>query len=280
MSIRDAYEACLIELNKVQAPSLLLDDFVYLFNKAIQQYVNIKYNLFEANQQSTDDLRLLTKTCVEHPTLTSSENTFGESYDCLLPEDYVHILNVICEFTDGTIKRCNNGKNKIVVGANKLDSNKWPSVISNYYMKPSVRQPYYYIINLESPGDIMDSQDKKKITDISERNKKAKTDDRDGIRYGNSKQPIMQIKCGNLGSKYTLDAVYIDYLRAPKYVYLDQDLLDQIEDKSQILEFSDYVVYEIINIFIRLALENAKDPRIQTFPSINTTIPIQQAQLK
>jgi hypothetical protein len=35
MSIRDAYEHCLIELNKVQAPSLLLDDFVYFFNKAV-----------------------------------------------------------------------------------------------------------------------------------------------------------------------------------------------------------------------------------------------------
>ena len=29
MTARDSYEACLIELNKVQAPSLLLKDFVY-----------------------------------------------------------------------------------------------------------------------------------------------------------------------------------------------------------------------------------------------------------
>ena len=47
MSIRDAFENCLVELNKVQAPSLLLDDFIYLFNKSVQQYINIRYNLFE-----------------------------------------------------------------------------------------------------------------------------------------------------------------------------------------------------------------------------------------
>ena len=35
MSIKDAFEACLIELNKVQAPSLLLKDFIYMFNKSI-----------------------------------------------------------------------------------------------------------------------------------------------------------------------------------------------------------------------------------------------------
>ena len=35
MSIRDCFENCLIELNKVQAPALLIDDFIYLFNKAV-----------------------------------------------------------------------------------------------------------------------------------------------------------------------------------------------------------------------------------------------------
>lgn len=49
MTLREAYEATLVELNKVQAPSLLLDDFNYLFNKAIQKYFNKRYSLFEVN---------------------------------------------------------------------------------------------------------------------------------------------------------------------------------------------------------------------------------------
>ena len=49
-TIRQCFEACLVELDKVQAPSLLLEDFNYLFNKAIQKYYNRRYSLFESNQ--------------------------------------------------------------------------------------------------------------------------------------------------------------------------------------------------------------------------------------
>jgi hypothetical protein len=34
MTAIQAYEAVLIELNKVKAPSISLSDFIYLFNKA------------------------------------------------------------------------------------------------------------------------------------------------------------------------------------------------------------------------------------------------------
>ena len=34
MTIIEAYEGVLIELNKVKAPSLSLSDFLYFFNKA------------------------------------------------------------------------------------------------------------------------------------------------------------------------------------------------------------------------------------------------------
>ena len=40
MTARQIYEYALIELNKVEAPSLLLEDFNYLFNKAIYQFIN------------------------------------------------------------------------------------------------------------------------------------------------------------------------------------------------------------------------------------------------
>jgi hypothetical protein len=35
MTARQCYEAILIELNKENAPNILLEDFNYLFNKAI-----------------------------------------------------------------------------------------------------------------------------------------------------------------------------------------------------------------------------------------------------
>ena len=62
MTLRTLYDNLLIELNKVEAPNLLLEDFLYFANKAVQQYINIAYNKYDVSQQSTDDLRTLKQT--------------------------------------------------------------------------------------------------------------------------------------------------------------------------------------------------------------------------
>lgn len=260
MSIRDAFENCLVELNKVQAPSLLLDDFVYLFNKAVQQYINIRYNLFETKQQLTDDLRVLLKTHTEilNPGVigTFDGPTIG------LPSDYVHILNCICTFTQTKENKCGNSKT-ITKGANKMDTTQWSHVIENYYMKPSVKQPYYYIMNISDP--------------VLDKSQYHTDEDKDLLavstyeRYGNSTIPTVQIKYGD-DPNYKLTEVRIDYLRAPYYYTLTQDQLDDIQDQSMIIEFPDYVVYEIINTLVKLILENGGNPRIQTHMGVNQSI--------
>lgn len=265
MTEREVYEATLIELNKVQAPSLLLEDFNYIINKAIQRYINKKYNLFEINQQLTDDLRVLVSSKNIEVNMSNgtnpgdpfNNNIFGTSYTCNLPEDYLHILNCVCEFIDSKpTGRCEKNCNKYIYGAHKLTTNQWSSVITNHYMKPSYRQPYFYIINISDPSYVENlPKDKKSET-----------------RYGNSIIPKMEIKCGN-NSRYKLNKVYIDYLRAPKYIKLNQEELDELEDNTSILEFPDYVIYEIINEIVLLILENQKDQRVQTFPAISQTIP-------
>ena len=67
MTARQVFEATSIELSKVQAPSLKLFEFNYLFNKAINQYINKVYNVYDINQQTTDDLRVLKSTCFLTP---------------------------------------------------------------------------------------------------------------------------------------------------------------------------------------------------------------------
>ena len=54
-------------MNKVQAPSILLEDFNYFFNKAINQYINKRYNIYDVNQQTTDDIRVLKSTAKLFP---------------------------------------------------------------------------------------------------------------------------------------------------------------------------------------------------------------------
>lgn len=67
MTARQVFEATLIELSKLQAPSLKLYEFNYLFNKAINQYINKVYNVYDINQQTTDDLRVLKSTAFLTP---------------------------------------------------------------------------------------------------------------------------------------------------------------------------------------------------------------------
>ena len=78
MTARQIFEATLIELSKIQAPALKLYEFNYLFNKAINQYINKVYNIYDINQQTTDDLRVLKSTAYLKPHkygVTSSNET-------------------------------------------------------------------------------------------------------------------------------------------------------------------------------------------------------------
>lgn len=257
MSIRDAFENCLVELNKVQAPSLLLDDFVYLFNKAIQQYINTRYTAFETKQQLTDDLRVLLKTHTE--TISPGKPGSFDGETIKLPTDYVHILNCICVFEKTVKSKCDSKQEKKTVirkGANKMDTTQWSHIIENYYMQPSVKQPYYYIMNLTNPATPDDTTSVGSGT---------------YLRYGNSSTPVMQIKYGS-DPTWLLKEVRVDYLRAPYKYTLTPDQLDDMVDTSMIIEFPDYVIYEIINTLVKLILENGSNPRIQTHMGVNQTI--------
>ena len=61
-------------MNKVQAAPMLLEDFNYFVNKSVQQYINKKYNVYEINQQSSDDLRVLQTTATLDVTDSNSPN--------------------------------------------------------------------------------------------------------------------------------------------------------------------------------------------------------------
>ena len=255
MSIRDAYENCLIELNKVQAPSLLLEDFVYMFNKAVQQYINTRYLQFETKQQLTDDLRVL----LMHTEYLKDPNPMLDQLPDLptvkLPRDYMHILNCQIEFRS-VGKGCKNGS-IITTGVNKVDTNNWPHIISNYYMKPSVKQPYYYIINKAEP-----------VLDGTYREDTFTS----GQRCGNSVTPVMEMKYGS-DKNYEVHKVHVDYLRNPKYYSLTPADLDDYTDASEVLEFPDYVAYEIINTLVKIILENSSDiNRMQSHVAANTSI--------
>ena len=190
MTARQVFEATLIELSKVQAPSLKLYEFNYLFNKAINQYINKVYNNYDINQQTTDDLRVLKATAFLQPhkygnkpynnyeTNNAKPAYTGESpkagqqygaassylstnhsqisslngatYEVNMPIDYLHMLNCVCIYYVAKQKDCWDAGSYIQIPAIRLTADSWSQIVTDIYNRPSPMRPYYYIHNQNS----------------------------------------------------------------------------------------------------------------------------------
>lgn len=152
MTAKQAFEYALVEQNKRKAPSLLLEDYNYFFNKTVNQYVNRMYNAYEANQQKTDDLRVLKGTAVLTPVLntagTNISSLFSKVYEVDLPDDYLHILNCIVEYNIVRDSKCYTAGQTWQQGAKRMTADIASQIINNHYMKPSYTNPYFYINNV------------------------------------------------------------------------------------------------------------------------------------
>lgn len=292
MTAKQAYQAVAIELSKIQLPILKLSEFNYYINQAIGQFVNKIYNIYDTSQQTTDDLRVLKNTATLIPKQLpdmGQDNILNyiqqSKYIIDLPSDYLHLLNCICLFTLNRNYGCQHAGSIMAVGASKLTADNFSSVMEDYYNKPSVKHPYYYINNqntisldYENP-DINIQLPTNPITDspagfnrtfnfndvCSTVDKPAKS------RYANAVNPRMEIHCGmdNLGE---LKAVQVDYLKAPQLIKLTQEQLDKIQDESQILEFPDYVNQEIINELVNLIMVKTNNPNVSSHLQITQSI--------
>ena len=300
MTVREVYQALLIELNKEQAPSMLLADFNYFCNKAIQQYLNKQYNMYDVNQQTSDNLRVLSTTAKLTPTY---DDFYGEKIAVIeLPLDYFHLLNCICSYRRTGPNKCNQS-GSVQYSAKRLTSDMWPQVQRNYYNRPTYKRPYYFIHNVNTSSDLpTDNYSSELYKPIIENGEQVGQELVRGLsktitiggeqkslvtkeatnRYGNVEPVRVEIRYGSMPANLELDTIYVDYLKTPQHVELTQDQLDLVEDTSQLLEYPDYVCYEIVGELVKLFMENASDPRLQTNIPINQTIasPIQQSQPK
>ena len=301
MTAKEGYRGVLVEMNKTNAPSILLEDFNYFFNKSINQFVNKRYNLYDTNQQTSDDLRVLKATSILTPRLAT--NTYGITdnpalssvypavYEVNLPTDYLHILNCVCIFKVKKNYDCYNVGDYVRFGARRLTSDMWPQIIRNFYMQPSYRNPYYYIHNVntsttEPTNPVSGTElsastgtDGALPTTISIGGSQVALTDRPAInRYGNASTVRLEIRYGIDNSVFELANICVDYLKAPQRIRLTQMQIDMVEDTSQIMEFPDYVCQEILNELTKLLMENASDGRLQTNLAVNQTIasPAQQ----
>lgn len=306
MTAKQVYHATLVELNKVSAPNFLLEDFNYYINKAIYQYINKRYNIYDINQQTTDDIRVLKSTTVLTPKLInegygtgeSITSVYGKMYEAILPPDYLHCLNCICNFKVLKTYECYDKDTYVQFGAKRLTSDMWSQVIRNFYLSPSYRNPYYFIHNVNT-SDLVPTNPVRKVEEEGEEltlensvgtdgelpkvitiggEKVSLVEKPGGTRVSNASQVRLEVRYGKDNSIFQLTDIFVDYIKAPQRIRLTQTQYELVEDTSQVLEFPDYVCQEIINELVKLLLENVSDPRLQTNLAVNQTIanPTQQ----
>lgn len=174
MTARQCFEGLLTELSKVNAPSMLLQDFNYFFNKAVNQYINKTYSKYDTSQQTTDDLRVLKATTILKPekitegtlkNFTSEvedlknlgagdSKLFGATYEVNLPLDYLHTLNCICIYKVNKRYKCFDKGNHVQFAAKRLTADSWSVVVNDFYNRPLPERPYYYIHNINRYPDL------------------------------------------------------------------------------------------------------------------------------
>lgn len=367
MTARQVWEGMLTELSKVNAPSMLLQDFNYFFNKAINQYINKRYNIYDINQQTTDDLRVLKATAMLTPTptdqydgkngvyayLAGQSKLFGATYEVTLPDDYLHMLNCMCIYRLNKNYKCYDKGNYVQFAAKRLTADSWSIIVNDYYNRPLPERPYYYIHNvnnstneltptntatdLQKPYNVGPTKvttevkyfngntqvyvkdgkvylhsdytnelsnveiEDLKVQTITNEEKGESNDSNfprviklnsnftgkstaDAVeretaqRYGNASKVRCEIRYGKDNSVFSLEKVFIDYIKTPQTIRLTQEQVDLTEDTSQIMEFPDYACQEIINELTILVMENTADPRLPSNIQVTQSIanPAQQ----
>ncbi len=260
MTARQLYEYALIELNKVEAPSLLLDDYNYFINKAVMNYINKRYNVYDVNQQTTDDLRVLKANVIITNAVAKTGNKLeGATYIAQLPNDYLHILNCVVGYNTTRTYKCYKPTDFLYMGCTRLTSDMYPEVINNAYLRPSYRKPYFYIHNATPPT-------------IVENNNSGNEVKADKSRAGNASPVNIEIRYGRDNSLFVLAEIQIEYLKVPRWILITQDQIDTTSDTSSAIEFPDYVCQEIIKELVMLLMENASDPRLQSNTPVNQSI--------
>lgn len=122
--------------------------------------MNKRYNIYDVNQQTTDDLRALKSTAFLDETNGNlhyinnygglSSNGAMSVYEVELPSDYFHILNCICIYEIKKPFKCYQVGKICEIPATRLTADAYPQILDNYWNRPTYKRPYYYIHNINT----------------------------------------------------------------------------------------------------------------------------------
>lgn len=272
MTEKEAYKGLLMELRKAKAPHIHIEEFNYFMNRAIQDFVNNEYKIFETTQQTSDALSTITSSGDFIFNNTTKKYTFsglsvvnntpqgfitGNKYnsDFLqvnLPGDYFHLLNCVSYVKTKFNYKCYAAGYTHSIGSKKLNADSAADNIDNAWLKPSFNNTFYKQIDHSNV-----------LTRISSATPPPATN--------NVVIPDLQLYYGN-SLKFAVDKISIEYLKKPKVVSLTTIQINTPTDTSALLDFPDYVCNELIKTITKIVLENSKDPRLQTFVPTNKSV--------
>jgi hypothetical protein len=251
MTVREVYDNLLTELNKVEAPSLLLESFNYFHGKAINETCNQWYASYEQNQLLTDNLRVLTRSSARTKTLYEGMNLYT------LPDDYWHLLpGSILNYT--VIPSCASESVSFQATVIRSDSQINSGILKDYYTKPSFKRPYLLMHEVLVDSVPYGIQIKSGSTN----------------KYTPTTLQLDYLKKPKLPNRAIKEAESTDLTASEKNLYLTlTELESDIVDTSALMEFPENFCYEIINKLTALVLEQTGDTnRLQVNVPLNQTM--------
>ena len=293
-TIKTVYLNILTELVKEESPTMYLEDFLYYYNKAISDYMKLRYEKFEMSQQLTDDMRVWK---VRHKTdkLVTKISELGacDSADCpelikcnsgcpsqCVFDEYTPSEECIkkCEGDpdlDCTTKCMNDLRDKCVESCMKK-------------CKESIKKPYRHLL-----GCILEVELKRPVLHCEQlpgtvkgyKATRSTSDRNTGLvdnvyfeprfyrPYFDIVGDEITIYVGDIDeSKIKISTITIEYLRQPVYVTLTEDEILAENDTSQVLEFPRDIEEEITKIMMANLLERGGSQRLSTNPTVTKTV--------
>jgi hypothetical protein len=163
------------------------------------------------------------------------------NYACVLPANYLHMLNCTVHFSmkcdiPTQISKCktvdDDGLNGTFSLCRRLTANQIPALYKNAYLKPTYKRPYYYINTSSVGGKISAELEAKNILDPCGEEasdyfistwqndiNKILNPCADDLNVDCKVGKIMEIRCGRNNGFYP-DVAYVDYLKYPKIINL------------------------------------------------------------
>lgn len=288
MTAREVYEAVLIEMKRIGAPDLMLDEWNHYLNKSIFEICNENYRSIDINQESSDDVQVLkARTVLTGTALSLIGQPFNGATEALyrvnLPANYFHLLSCILTYSITKNYKCYDAGNKLKVPTRRLTSDMRANTLLNDWTKPQFKVPYHSVFSNANQilGNWKAAVDKYDPATVQAaiNTVAGNTDghnayidvDKDGkfdagdVMSG----PILEINYGSDNSIFTLVSVDLEYYKIPALVRLTMDELDSTEDNSQIMEYSHNVCLDIIKKCVQLLFLHSNDPKLQLYMAVN-----------